>query len=270
MALVPGLPAPLPKWTKFLIRLGEAAGYVLLESLVDESTHADSREDLEWRRLVLQVTRTTPSGTEEDFAHCNFDIVNITGGQVDTSWIGTDFTTIEAFFDSWWDGIASLIDSSHTLSAYKWYRMRFREVMTPTHRFEDTGPPVRLQLKTKAGTWVGTPLPYQVAMSVTEKTGVPKHWGRFYMPGLGTNAIEAAHGRWTSVAYTTMADATAELYDDLAGADMFPVVPVTQVNKVLTGGLLGVNEIVVDDIPDVIRRRRPRQAAVRRTGVPSP
>lgn len=269
MALVPGLPTPLPKWATFLIRLGEAGAYLLLESLVDDTSHADDREALEWRRLVVEFTRGTPATTIEDKAHCTFDLINITSGQVDTSWTSGDFTTCETFFDEWLTAWKMGLGGAYTVTRYKWYRMRFREVMTVTHRFEETGPPVRSQAKTIVGTSSANPLPYQVAMSVTEKTGVPKHWGRFYLPGITENMLTSDYGRWSTSWTSTVANASAELYDDLAGAEFFPVVPVTQVNKVLTGGLLGVSSIQVDDIPDVIRRRRPRQPVVRTIGVPT-
>jgi hypothetical protein len=269
MALVPGLPAPLPPWLRVLIRLGEAGAFYLISSLVDHAVEETDRSKLEWRRLVIAMQRATPVGSEEDYAHMTFDLVNITGGQIDQTWTDTDFTTCETFYDEWFNAFKASIDNGHTVVAYRWYRMRFRQIMTDTHRFEDTGPPVRVQTKTIAGTDAATVLPYQCAMSVTEKTGVPKHWGRFYIPGLTTSSIVAASGRWSPTVQTAVANATAELYDDLQGAQFYPVVPLTQVNKVLRGALLTVNQVVVDDIPDVIRRRRPRQALVRTAGVPA-
>lgn len=270
MALVPGLPAPVPKWVKVLIKVGEAAGWFLLEELMDHHTQAADREDVEWRRLIVRVQRATPSGTEEDYATMSFDIVNITGGQVDKTWTSADFISCEAAFDEWLTSIKTYMHSSHTVTNYVWYRMRFRETMTPTHRFEDTGPPVRNQAKTIVGTNVGIPLPYQCAISVTERTGVPRHWGRFYIPGFTAADVDATPGRLDTPTATVVSNVTAELYDDLQGNEFYPVVPVTQVNKVLAGGLLLVNQIQVDDIPDVIRRRRPRQAKQRIIGVPTP
>jgi hypothetical protein len=45
-------------------------------------------------------------------------------------------------------------------------------------------------------------------------------------------------------------------YGALMAAEFFPVVPVTQVDKLASRGLLTVQEIQVDNVPDVIRRRR--------------
>lgn len=259
------IPAPLPIWAKF-------AYYALPiiwpvgEALLDYFKTAPAPADLEWRKLVLTYQRATPAGTVEDHAQIGFDFVNITGGSVDTSWITSDYTTIEAAVDTWVAAVKTMQHTSHTLDGFRWYRMKFLDPMLPNKRFEDSGPPVRLTTRSVPGTNVNLPLPYQMAFSVTERTAVPKHWGRFYLPGVVSTDANGTGGRIGTTPRTTLANATAAMYSTCAAAELFPVVPVTQVNKVLGGALLGITDVVVDDIPDVIRRRRPKQAAARTVG----
>jgi len=266
------MPLPLPPWARVLVFLGEPILWRTAEALVDHFTQESDTDALEWRRLVLEVTRATPTGTTEDKASMSFDLINYTGGNIDPSWVSADFVTCEGYFDQWWDTLAPQVGNSHTLSAYKWYRMHFAEPMTADRRFALTGPPVRNQPKTKPGTNTTSELPYQIAISVTEKTAVPRHWGRFYFPGLTADACSStsAPGRFVSSTVNAFADATAELYEDLQGSDFYPIVVSTQSNKVLTGAYHHVTSLQVDDIPDVIRRRRPRTPTIRRAGVPAP
>jgi hypothetical protein len=53
------------------------------------------------------------------------------------------------------------------------------------------------------------------------------------------------------------------LYSGLAGSDFQIAVPVTSIDKVDARVLLNVTSVQIDDIPDVIRRRRPKFAALR-------
>jgi len=44
----------------------------------------------------------------------------------------------------------------------------------------------------------------------------------------------------------------------------WPFVPSTQADGVLAPAMLGISEVQVDDVPDVVRRRRPRQTSYRK------
>lgn len=268
MPLTPALPTPLLKWTKYVLR-GVAEGWALIQALNDYSPVASSPQDLEWRYAVLRFSRPSPVTAPEDYAQIGLHLVNITGGDVDKSWTAGDYTTCDGHFDEWWTTIKPQIQADHKLVDVRYYRKTFNAPMTPEKRFADSGPPEHIHPVNLAGTSVTLPLPHQIAMSVTLKTSVPKHWGRVYMPGLPQSAAADGYGRWQSTPRQAVANAFAELMDDLAGSEFFPVVPVTQVNKVLTPGLLGVTSVQVDDIPDVVRRRRARTTLVRYAGVPT-
>lgn len=258
MAL-PAITLPLASKKKWI---WQAAGYALgiWEGLLDEASPFPT--DGQWRRFTMEYTRATPAGTVEDKAQIGFDIVNVSGGGFDSSWTPADHTTVHNAlfaFDAAWKPLRS---TSVSLSAIKAYPRMFADPMLPAKRFADGGPPTWFSLQNVPGTSATAPLPYQVACSVTLKTGIPRHWGRVYLPGF-TQAAASTLGRWDTADMQTVEAAAAGLMQTLWDADFPLVVASTQAQSILVGNLLGVHEIQVDDIPDVIRRRRPRQAAVR-------
>lgn len=269
MPLSPVLSAPLPLFRRVLIRAAEAGAWVVGEAFADEVTDTSDAEDLEWRYAVLSFSRTTPTGTTEDRAQIGFNIANITGGDLDITWTSGDYSTCETQILAWWTTQKTYITNDYTLVEIKWYVKKHRAVMDETHRFAESGPPVRITTVNVAGTALNQRLPDQVAMSITFKTHAPRHWGRVYLPGFAYNAIEATYGRWDSTYTTAAANAMAELMDDLQDNDFHLVVPVTQVNGALYKALLTIQSVQVDDIPDIIRRRRVKQALTRTVGVPT-
>lgn len=263
------LPTTLLKWTKYAVRAaGEVAPFLLSKLDYDHESDPDT---LKWYRLQTVWSRTTPAGTVEDRAICTFDLVNITGGVPDATWITSDFTSAEAKFDTFFNVVRSYQTNNHTLVEYRWYPMTFAPITdAPLDKQKPFNPslyPDRVTTKSVAGTGT-TPLPYQVSMAITEKTALPKHWGRFYIPGIN-GTLMATGGRWVMVGGANDILAAADtMYEALAGAELYPVVPITQVAKVPVRALLGVTSLQVDDIPDIVRRRRPKQAAVRTQSTP--
>ena len=269
MPITPQFPTPVPPWYRWGTRVLPAV-WAAAEALLDTSNTADEAEELQWRRLVLVWQRATPTGTSEDEAMFTFDFVNITGGSVDTTWTLQDYQAVEGAFDTLMATVRTFQSSGHTLIAYRWYQMQFASPMLVDRRFLPTGPPVRIVPKNLPGTSANDALPYQVAFSVTERTSIPRHWGRFYLPGASEGVATGPWGRFQSTTIQAIADSVALCYFNLQNAELFPVVVSTQAQSggpgsesVLGGTLLGVTNIQVDDIPDVIRRRRPRQPNIR-------
>jgi len=221
-----------------------ARGY--LSQLEDHDEQA-----IEWRRLQLVFTRATPTGSTEDVAVCTFDLANFTAGENDPSWTVGDYQAAEALFGTWWTACKAKVVTGVSLKEYRWYRAQFGE------QFQ-SGPPERVTAVNVAGTAASTgTMPFQVAMSVTEKTPFPMHWGRFYLPGISDTVLDT-YGRWTYGEFATIGNATATLYDGLYDAQLVPVVP-----SAILQSLLGVRSIQIDDVPDVIRSRRARTTLVR-------
>ena len=210
----------------------------------------------------MSYARSTPAGSTEDVAQIGFDVANVTNSAWDSSWTFGDHQTVHNAlfaFDAAWK---SMRTSTCSLTSIKAYPRAFADPMTLEKRFATGGPPTWNSAQAVVGTNATNPLPYQVAMSVTLKNAFPRHWGRVYIPGLTEDAT-TSNGRWDQADMQTMEGAAAVLLQTLWDAD-FPIVTAsTQYDNQLVGQLLGVTSIQVDDIPDVIRRRRPRQVAIR-------
>lgn len=218
-----------------------------------------------WRRMNATFTRTTPSGTTEDAAICTFDFLNMTAGVPDDTWTTGDFTAVESAADTMWTAIAGGLSPKLTLTSYRWYRKTFApanstyESGKPRY-FNDSGPPVRVQTKSIVGTGGGTQqVPWQVSISVTEKTPLAAHWGRWYIPLPGMSNFDL-FGRIASPSF--FVTPAGVFYNACADADLHPVVPAGKAR-----GLLSVTKLQVDDIPDVQRSRRARTTLVRATAL---
>lgn len=266
------LPNPSTTWKliRFLIKAVPYAvppAYYYLEELLAGN---ESDSEVHWMKWNFILTRTTPTGTSEDKAQFGLHIVNITGGDIDSSWIAGDFATVQSAMDTFVAAVSPYWPNTHTLTEYRAYHMAFNpNDPGPNNRrgsgnsaFAETGPPVYIGAKNVQG-GSATQLPYQVAHTLTLRTAWARHWGRIYLPGCPPFS---SSGRIGSGGLTTVANAGKALGSTLADSEFHVVVPVTQLSGQTFHGLLGVDKWVADDIPDIQRRRRPRQAAVRQVG----
>lgn len=262
------LPAAAVNWkfVKAAVKAAELAipaGFAYLDGLLADSGTGDP---LEWRRFVLRVSRSSPSGTSEDIAQIKLDLVNLTGGTVDTSWTSGDYAAVKARLDTLTTALKPYMASVAAWSEYRAYHMSYNTTPDVLRPFVDTGPPLYVATATGAGTGVGV-MPYQVAVSVTFRTAWPKHWGRVYMPlpWLSGGLVDT-FGRINPGYRTAVANLWHAALSGLADDGFLAVVPVGQVGKAPYHALLGVSDVVVDDVPDVVRRRRPRQVGARTVG----
>jgi hypothetical protein len=111
-----------------------------------------------------------------------------------------------------------------------------------------------------AATQYGAP---QCAMTHTEKTTYPRHWGRAYWPFVGSQLI-APSGHFDTVHVDAHAAALQSVYHNLMVAEFFPCVPTTMALKVPSRNLLGITSIQVDNVADVVRRRRTHQTTYKK------
>lgn len=268
------LPASAGSWklVKWLVKKApEAVPPVALYllSLLDED---EDVSELAWVRAHVRFSRATPTGTVEDYAQFKLDLMNITSGAVDTSWTAGDFSACTTAITTFLTTLQADTANSHTAKEIRYYAMAFNPSDPgpgglPSVRprpFMDTGPPLDIATLSIAGGG-STRMAYQVATTVTLKTAWPKHWGRIYLPG--PSATIDSTGRLPSVYQQKVANAFFDLNDDLSAAGFLLQVPVGQVSKQRFHALLGLTQVVVDDIPDVVRRRRAKQAFVRAVGV---
>lgn len=259
MAITPTFATPWEKFLKWALRTG-AWGLPYLSDYF-ESDHQASPEDLPWRRLIVQITRDTPSGTSEDVAVCTQDFVHA-GESTLGDWTPANYLSVETAMDNFWQTFwAPQANEDHTVTQYRWYKMQFNPMTNPKP-FVPSGAPDRVTTKAFTGATSTNRFPYQVATSITEKTAVPKHWGRLYVPGLVFSNMD--DGR---IPNTNVDGICQEYHDSLdiaMTAGFHPVVTVTQIDKVPFRALFGVSAVQVDNIPDVVRRRRPRQVNYRK------
>jgi len=245
---------------------------------------ANDHQELVWRYVQFVFTRATPAGTQEDVAVFGLNLLNMTSGQIDSSWDTTDYTEAETDFTEWLGTLNSYFSNTITLKELRWYVRQFNPDLPlgsstntldpatgkPYARFAQSGTVARVHPVNTVGGATAFPVPYQVAMSVTFKTAQAKHWGRIYLPGVTQGWLDTTDGRFGGGVIVPIANATAELADDLAKRQLHLVIPTTQAGGKFHVALQTVTQIQVDDIPDVIRSRRPKQTKIRQAGVPLP
>lgn len=155
-----------------------------------------------------------------------------------------DHALVEARLDAFWTALVTYRTTFVNEGFHRWYGP-----------FDAPGPHGEAIRVAAAATLDGTAtqgLPQQVACSVTLETDVRRRWGRFYIPCLGTNALASPsdQGRWSDAFTTAVANA----------ADTCFTQTLTDWRVVVFGAptptSLEVRQIRVDDIPDIIRRRR--------------
>jgi hypothetical protein len=201
------------------------------------------------RRCILVIGRTT-AHSGADVAECHFDFLNITSGAPDDTWITSDFTTLEGYIDTFWTTVKQYVSPGYQLQEYRWYRVG-AGVVKPN-------PAVRVLTKTVpvVGTGTSNLLPPQVACSLTFRTAVRRSWGRTYLPLTGV-ALAAGEVFGTSLV-STVAGAANTLLTSAAGSDFVQVVTSLHLNAALA-----VEQVEVDNVPDIIRRRRWKQQSAR-------
>jgi hypothetical protein len=257
-----GLTAAQWKFAKTLLRgAGQAIPAGLAWLSHDLAAEREAAVPLEWRRFCVQYTRGTPAGTREDKAQFKLDIINVTADELDVTWTAADYTAVKNALAGLAGDIQAQVSTSYTMSSIVAYAMAFNPSPDLLRPFVKTGPPVDVATYTTAGTG-SAGLPYQVAPAVTFRTGWPKHWGRIYLPTPGTASIDSL-GRLTAAYRNTTSAAVKTRLSGLIDLGFYPVVPVGQLDKSPFHALLGISQIVVDDVPDIQRRRRPKQVVTR-------
>lgn len=261
---MPGsIPNPLDKWQKWALQVS-GTHPSFLEDLIDFAdpiTTSDDPSSGEWRHVAL-VFNDTVSGDSADTMITGIDIANITGGGLDSSWTSGDYTTVDGHLNTLVGNWLHLMDPGVTCVAYKYYKRSYNPY-SDSRPFAESGPPEHVTTVALTGTAAG-PLPHQVALASTEITPWPHHWGRMYWPAVGnSSSFFKAGGYLSDAIVVSWATSVHDAYDALQGDEFFPCVPTTTVNKTPSRQLLGVTAIQVDDIADIIRRRRAHRSSFR-------
>ena len=261
------IPAPLPPWARALLQLSPLISAGLQFALEHIGTMNDNTQttNSEWRHVQCVFE---PVGSTEvaDRAITTFDIVNITGGTIDNSWTDQDYTDVEA-------QLTPLITGwcSHMQAGYRWietnyYRRSFNPYMDE-RPFTKGGPPERKFPHLVVGSDTAAQA-RQIAFTTTDRTAYPRHWGRNYWPWPGGTQITSS-GYITDALVDAWGASVNNAYWQLAQKEFFVVTPVTQVDNVPTRGLLTTSSLQMDNVPDVVRRRR-NKATTHRYAQPTP
>jgi len=157
---------------------------------------------------------------------------------------------------NWWG-----IMQAHITSKVKFLELRMYDV--PAAPGGLLGDPIDVVPMGMSGTSSSNPLPPQIAASVTFKTAHRLRWGRFYVPGLTSTALEQ-NGRLATSLIDDLITASAILTDRSGSGGSLTVFSRKYWNHE------DPERIQVDDIPDVIRRRRFSAAITKHDAPASP
>ena len=190
------------------------------------------------------------------------------------AWVdGTDLPALETLIGNYWTSTKIYYPSFLHSDQYRWYRdgpafYELRATPAPARYVPlPTGnPAIRVTEVDVAGTGSGNVMPPQMAISVTEKTSSRLHWGRWYLPAPCVTGPLDASGRLPSTNVDALTGFAVTLYNACRAASYIPVVWSIQkpVRLKRNGSELPeqvarayeVNSIQMDDLYDVIRRRR--------------
>jgi len=198
--------------------------------------------------LTLAWTRTVPTGLREDRCTCTVAIAKDAGGKLWSDIVGADKATAEGHFDTWWTSEKTNTANQFTLAEYRWHDWHIGD---PT-----LGPADRVTARAVAGTTGATSrMPDQCALAMTFTTASRRHWGRIYLPGQGFNRLDNTTGRFASSSVDGSVLNFHTLLSNLAASDL-DVVVVSKAH----GGVLELATLQSDDIVDIQRRRRAKQA----------
>lgn len=259
LASLPSPPATLPPWAKVLYYVAETVaigvGFLNFDFGAPMSSTggaAGGPDPDTWRRFVLHFADNQSAEPADDQVF-TVDVVNLTDGQVDSTWNQSDYDQAMYALGSFAAALRSHIVSRLVCDRISAYVMAFRPY-SELKPFAESGPPEFVQAQAYAGA-AGPNVGPQGCSTITEETPSRAHWGRIYSPTIGTTSI-GNDGRLTGAARSALATALHDTYAALMTNQLYPVVPTTQVDKVPARTLQAVTGVRVDDVLDVHRSRR--------------
>lgn len=268
LRLLPPPPTTLPPWGKVLYYLFETAlvgaSYLAYDYAAEIQPAGGTVEDPTagtWRHFVYTFENMT-SGETADDQQITWDVVNVTGGLVDSTWNTTDYQTVTTGLNPLVQAIAAAVSSSYACTGVKAYVKGYRPYSDPKP-FIESGPPDHVETFSLPGGASSTSAP-QVSSTLTEMTAARAHWGRTYLPTIGTSAI-ATTGRMLATEIDRIMDVASTQYLYLWNNQFPVVVPTVQSDKVPVRVLQTVSAIRMDDVLDTMRSRRYKSALIRET-----
>lgn len=199
--------------------------------------------------VTLAWSRTSPATTREDRATCTLAIGKTVGGGIYSYLASADKAAAETALDTWWTSMKTDVANQWTLVEYRWHDWLVGETVL--------GPADRVTARSVAGTFGATNrMPDQDSQTVTFKTASRRHWGRVYLPGIASGRYDTTYGRFV----TSQVDDGATFFHTLAtnlAASSQEIVVASKAHQ----GILSCSSIASDDVVDIQRRRRAKQAS---------
>lgn len=197
--------------------------------------------------LVLNRDAATPS---DDACEMHFDFLNTTGGEPDDTWTSADYATLEGLLLTWWTSIKTLVPTDTAYARVLWNRVGPGVPKpNPAERILDIATPI-------AGTTTRAAAP-QISMAISFRHPVRRAWGRTYLPYGGA---AASNGRSPTGHADQCVTNTITLFNAAKAADFAPVVV-----SVKHASALLIESVVCDTTLDIIRRRRWKHTAYKKT-----
>jgi len=260
------IPAPLPPWARALLQLAPLipSGLQQVLEYIGTMDSADSPTPDAWMHVHLVGQPVTSTEVADNFV-TTFDIVNITGGAIDSTWNEADFAAVSAQIYALSQGWVSRMSSDYRWIEQRYYR-RYFNPLSLTQPFAPSGPPAMIIPNSGTGAQGSYQAP-QVAVTTTDRTAYPGHWGRNYWPHPYAG-LASSGGYISQSSVDSLAQLVHDVYEDLMGAEFYPVVPITRYTSgdtvIPARGLLTISEVQVDNLFDVMRSRRPKKATYRK------
>ncbi len=164
--------------------------------------------------------------------------------------VAADYAGFSTEWNTFWTNISDRISNDIMQSEIRFYNI------SPTPG-QNAGEAVSVDPLDRPGAEANFRLPPQVACSVTEETPIRRRWGRFYLPGF-TVASVTENGRVSTNVVTDIADAAEDFYQAMFAANR-PMIVLRDVDRTYQY----VQSIRVDNVYDIIRRRRHSSTTVR-------
>jgi hypothetical protein len=203
---------------------------------------------------IFEMKNASGAFTTRERGLYGIHYVNSTSGELDTTWTSADFAAVETALQAMWSTNAGFFPDSCRLVEHRWYPFGPGVVEpNPAYRVTTLGTP---KVGTSTATWIR-----QVATTATFRTALRRHWGRIYLP--------LSLVSYSSTGQMTSGDAAAILAfvrTALTGAEASQgVVPVVYDRNRKVA--MTIRSYEVDSVPDIQRRRRPRDTAFRSVAV---
>jgi hypothetical protein len=246
---------PLGPFVRFVI-LGATAVYTnwnTITGLFDRAVTGATQPIFGYYvQHCFQMKDGTGAFTDKERGLNGVHWINTTGGDLDTTWTAADYALIETGFQTLWTSLGGMIPNEVRLVEHRWYAFG-PGVAAPN-------PPVRVTTLATPIQGTGTVIqPHQVSSTITFRTSLRRHWGRIYLPIYASTANIVAGGQLSSGAVDAIASAGSSYIKSGNANGLAPVI--WDRNR---KSALGVTSVEVDSVPDIIRRRRPRQTNYRK------